>query len=256
MTGAERAYAQKIRDLMAKVGKLEDAEVTKVMGLLEGARKEIASRVVATEWDVYKLPQMTDAVDDAMLSFQQRYKAGQTAALANMFQAGVDAVDWPLAEVGIRFATPELSATALEILQGFSADLIQGLTRDAVKKINGELTLGLMGGKTPFEVMQAIGRNLDDKGIFKTIASRAETITRTEMARVHSTAREARSQATVKASPDEKWMKRWISSGKAHPRSNHAALDGVTVPADEDFPGGIPYPHAPGLSASESINCG
>jgi len=234
---------------------LQDAEVERVMALLDTARKEIASRVAVTEWDAYHLPRMTDAVDDAMITFQKRYAMNQNEALANMYQAGVDAVDWPLAEIGIRYATPELSATALEILQGFSTDLISGLTRDAVKKINAELTLGILGQKPMYEVMQAIGRNLDDKGVYKSIASRAETITRTEMARVNSTAREARNQATAKAAGG-KWMKKWISSGKAHPRPRHAALDGKTVPVDEDFTGGIPYPHAPGLPAKETVNCG
>ena len=240
---------------MDKVEKLQEKEVARVMGLLETARKEIASRVAVTEWDAYKLPQLTDAVDDAMVTFQKRYGGAQTDALANMYQAGIDAVDWPLAAVGIKYATPELSTTALEILQGFSADLIQGLTRDAIKKINAELTLGILGDKPVSEIMKAIGRSLDDPGVFGTIASRAETITRTEMARVHSAAREARNQKTVQASPDA-WMKKWISSASAHPRDNHAALNGVSVPVNQDFPGGIPYPHAPGLPASESINCG
>ena len=247
---------EKIQDLMDGVGKLQDKEVKRVMDILETARKEIASRVAATEWDAYKLPQMTDAVEDAITTFQKRYLANQSDGLSNMYKAGIDMVDWPLAEVGLKFATPELSATALEVLQGFSADLIQGLGKDAIKKINAELTLGLLGDKPMFQVIQAIGRNLDDKGVLSTIASRAETITRTEMARVNSTAREARIKKTVEASPGEKWMKRWISSGKAHARANHAALDGREVPVDQNFPGGIPYPHAPGLRASESINCG
>ena len=256
MTKAEKAYMKKINELIAKVGRLEDVEVARVAGLLNNSRKEIASRIIATEWDAYHIPQMTDAVNDAMLTFSNRYKSFQTDALANMFQAGVDAVDWPLNIVGFKFATPELSATALEILQGFSIDLISGLTQDAVKKINAELTLGVLGNKTHFQVMQGIGGNLTDKGVFKTIASRAETITRTEMARVHSTAREARNQATIKASPGEKWLKKWLSSHKANSRDEHAELDGETVPVDENFPGNIPYPHAPGLPAADSINCG
>lgn len=256
MTPAEKAYMDKIQELIDKVGKLTDAEVERVADLLNTARKEIAARVVATEWDAYHLPQLNDAVTDAVTTFANRYKASENEALANMFKAGIDAVDWPLNIVGLKFAAPELSTTALEILQGFSADLIEGLTKDALKKINAELAMGILGNKTPFQVMQAIGNNLTDKSVFKTIASRAETITRTEMARVHSVAREARIKSTVLASPGETWLKKWLSSHKAQARQDHANLDQTTVGVDKNFPGGIPYPHAPGLSAAESINCG
>jgi len=78
------------------------------------------------------------------------------------------------------------------------------------------------------------------------------------MARVHSSAREARIKATVEAGtdPEMTWQKKWISSGKAKPRDHHEGLDGVVIDVDEDFLGYIPYPHAPGLPADEVVNCG
>lgn len=256
MTPAEKAYFAKIKELMAKVGHLQDDEVARVTAILRDARKDVAALVADTEWQAYRIPQLKEAVERAVETLRQRYMATQTDALRNMWNAGIDIVDMPLATVGIRIAAPEISMTTLEILQGFSADLIGGLTKDAAKKINTELTLGIMGQKQPSEVMKAIGKNLDDPGVYHSIAVRAETITRTEMARVHSTSREARNQATVEASPELEWLKKWISSHKAHPRPPHQELDGETVPVDKNFPYGIPYPHAPGLPAEESINCG
>jgi hypothetical protein len=164
-------------------------------------------------------------------------------------------VDSPLQFVGVRVAAPELGRSVLEILQGYSADLIKGLSADAIKKINSEIAMGVMGGKPIQEVVKAVGRNLYDPSVFKTIASRAETITRTEMGHVHSAARQARIEQVVESN-DVKWMKKWISSGKARPRAHHAALDGVTIPVDEMFLGYIDYPHAPGLPAEEVVNCG
>ena len=256
MTRRERAYNRKLKELTGKVGKLEDREVKKVMSILENARVQVAGAVASTEWDIYYIPQLKEAVGRAVDGFRQRYLSEQAGALGNMWNAGIDAVDSPLQYVGIGGLAPEISRSALEVMQGYSADLIGGLSADALKKINNEITLGIMGGKTPFEVMQAVGLNLKDKSVFASIGHRAEAITRTETARVHSAAREGRMEATVEANPEEQWVKKWISSGKANPRDNHAALDGVTVPVDEDFPGGIPYPHAPGLDASEVVNCG
>lgn len=253
----ERRYNRKIMDLLNKVGKLEDREVKKVLALLETARKEVAAQVAATEWQAHRLPEIKAAVERAMDQFGQAYGASQTAALSNMWEAGIDFVDWPLRTVGFAAAVPEISRTTLEIMQGYSADLIKGLSRDAVKQINSEVMLGILGGKQPYEVMQAIGKTLSDSGtVSSKVAHRAETITRTEMANVHSLSREARMQATIMASPEIEWEKKWLASGKAYPRANHAALHGIKVPVKIDFPGGLPYPHAPRLPLKEKVNCG
>jgi len=257
MTRRERAYNRKVQELIDKVGKLEDREVGKALKILEDARKEVAANIAQTEWQAYAIPQHRAAVEQAIERFQQQYMSNQSGALRDGWNAGIDMVDAPLQYVGIRIAAQEISMSALEIAQGYSADLIKGLSADALKKVNGEIILGITGGKSPFEVMQAIGRNLEDKGVFKSIGHRAETITRTEMARVNSSAREARIQGTVgNTEPEMKWEKKWISSGKAEARHHHAGLDGVRVGIDEDFLGYIPYPHAPGLPAEETVNCG
>jgi len=258
MTRREQAYNRRLKELIKKTDRLADREVEKVLGFLEQARSEVAARVASTEWQAHYIPELKEAVERAIEAFRQRYSAGQKEGLANIWNAGIDSIDAPLQYAGIRSGAPEISRTVLEVMQGYSADLINGLSSDAVKKINSELVLGVMGGKTPYETMKAIGRSLDEKSVFKSLGHRAEAITRTEMARVNSAAREARMQATAEAGtePAMKWQKKWIASGKAHPRENHAALDGKIVDVNEDFPGGIPYPHAPGLPAKEVVQCG
>jgi len=255
----EQAYDARLQELIDAVGKLTDTEVDRVLLLLEQARTEVAARIAETEWQAYRIAQLKESIDRAIVGFSQRYQVEQNTALKNIWNAGLDVVEAPLHRAGIMQvigSLAEMPLEALEIMQGYSADLIKGLAADAIKKVNGEIMMGILGQKTPFEVMQAIGRTLDDKGVFRNIAVRAEAIARTEMGRVHSTAREARMQDVMKANPDLGWMKKWLSSHKFHPRPNHAALDGVMVPVDKKFPGGIDYPHAPGLPASEVVSCG
>ena len=247
---------KKVESLLDGVGKLEEKEVAKGLRLLKELRKEVALQIVESEWKTHYVPQLKEAVEKVASRFMQQYQAQLSDAEVNLWKAGIDQVDWPLSYVGIQAGGTEISRSALEIVQGYSADLITNLSRDAAAKINAEIAMGILGGRTPWEVMQAIGRNLDDPSVFKTIAVRAETITRTELARVNSLAREVRIEDVVAANPDVRWLKKWISSGKAHPRPHHAALNGVTVRVDKNFPGGIPYPHAPGLPAKDVINCG
>jgi len=258
-TKREQAYNDMVRGLIASVGQLQDAEVARARGILEHMRSEIAARTAETDWQAHAIPQLKAAVTRAIETFERQYRAGHDPALANMFEAGIDMVDAPLAAAGIRVAAPEISRTALEIAQGYSADLIGGLSADAIKQINGEITLGIMGGKSVGDVMQAIGRSLDaEKTRMYNIAARAEAITRTETARVHSAARQARIAAVAGGVTDPAILvtKKWIASGKFYPRENHAALNDVRVPLDQDFPGGLPHPHAPGLPAKEVVNCG
>jgi hypothetical protein len=257
MRRREKAYHKKVQELMDKVGRLNDREVGRVMVILESARKDVAAAVASTEWQAYRIPQIKEAVATAIEAFGQQYLAGQSAAVANSWNVGIDAVDVPLQYAGIRPAAVEISREALEILQGYSADLIGGLKSDLFKKVNSEITLGIMGQKPQFEVMKAIGTSLEDKGIFKSIFHRAEAITRTETAKVQSMSRQARINAVVAGGtdPEMKWMKKWISSGKAHPRPTHE-IDGEVVAVDEPFSNEILYPHAPGLPAAEVVNCG
>ena len=258
MTRRQQAYERRIKDLIERFGKLADGEVKNVLAILENARREIAARVASTPWEAQHIPELKAAVETAIDGFRQQYLTDQADALTNVWNAGIDMVDAPLAAAGIRAAAPELSRASLEILQGYSTDLIEGLAAEAAKNVKNAVTMGVMGQKTLHEVMKDVSLALDDKGILGKVSRRAETITRTEMGHVNSWAREARMQAVAAAGTDPavRWRKKWIDSGKAHPRMDHLALDGVTVDLDEDFPGGIPYPHAPGLPASQSINCG
>jgi len=253
----ETAFDGRVAKIMKRIGKLEDDEVVRAFNLLENLRRLVASRIVETEWDAHFVPQLQEAISRAVAGFGGQYEGQLTSGMREMIDAGIDAVDWPLASAGIKVSAPEISRTALELLQGHSIVLARGLTDDLGRKLNYEVSMGVLGGKTPFEVMTSIGRNLTDRGVFPSIAARAEAITRTEMARIHSNAREARMESVIAANPDRKWLKKWIhSKKKGQPRSSHVALNGVMVKVTEDFPGGRPYPHAPGLSASETVHCG
>lgn len=256
MNERQAAYQKKIDELIAGVGRLEEREVERVLALLERARLEVAATVAATDWQAYHIPQLKEAVERAMGAYRGAHQESQRQANANMWESGIDMIDAPLASAGMAVGAPEISRALLDILQGYSNDLITGLAADAVKRINIEISRAVLGQKAAHEVMRAIGLELRGQGIMKGIAHRAETIVRTEMANVHSLARQARLQATVEANPEIDWWKTWHSSGKAHPRMVHANLNGVVVKVDEKFAGFIPYPHAPGLPAAETVNCG
>lgn len=253
----EIAFHRKVKELIAKAQALEDDAVRRVVQLLADARRDVAATVASTEWEAYRLPQLKAEIERTLRAFGDRYGVELREAQRDFFEMGIDLVDTPLRTVGISAVFPAIDQTALSILQGYGADLVKGLARDAAQKIANEITLGLMGQKSPFEVMQAVGANLKDKSIFKSIAARAEAITRTEAGRVLEMASQARLTEAAKLVPG--LQKMWMHGKHVRmPRPSHLAAEGQIRNVDEPFDVGgeqLMYPRDPAGSARNTINC-
>jgi len=254
----QKAFDRKVKALVKKANQLEAAEVRRTIALLSAARKEIASTVASSDWQIYHLAELKAAVERALTDFGNQYGIQLREAQRELWETGIDLVDLPLREVGIIQALPEIDTTALSILQGYGTDLVDGLSTDAAKKINTEITLGLMGQKSPVEVMGAIGRNLKSKSIFKSIAARAETITMTEAGRVLEAASQARKAAAARVVPG--LQKQWhYGHSPKSPRPAHLAAHGQVRDVDKPFDVGgekLMYPKDPAGSAKNTIRCG
>lgn len=258
MTKIEREFQRKVKSLVKQANSLQAKDVKKVIRLLNVARREVAATVASSDWQIYHLAELKSGIERSLQSFGDRYGVELRAAQGTFWQMGQDMVDLPLRQIGIAAAIPEIDTAVLAIMQDFSSDLVTGLTSDAIKKINQELTLGLMGQKSPFEVMGAVGRNLKDKSVFRSIAARARTIVLTESGRVLESAGQARKVAARKAVPG--LQKQWLyGHSPQNPRVDHMAVDGQIRDVDEPFDVGgesLMYPGDPAGSPGNTINCG
>lgn len=253
----EIVFQKKVDELIRRAQNLENAEVKKVITLLADARKEVAATVASTEWQAYRLPEFKAAIDRALQQFGDKYGVDLREVQRSFWESGINIVDAPLREVGVYAAFPAIDTTVLGIMQGYGADLVKGLAKDAALRINNEITMGLMGQKTPFEVMDAVGRNLKDKSIFTSIAARAETITRTEAGRVLEAASQARLEAAAPLVPG--LQKQWFHGENVRmPRPSHMAAIGQIRDVDKPFDVGgekLMYPRDPAGSPGNTINC-
>src|SRR4030042_3629579 len=132
----EIAFQKKVDELIRNAQKLENAEVKKVITLLADARKEVAATVASTEWQGYRVPEFHNAIERAMQEFGDKYGVELREAQRSFWESGVEMVDAPLRTVGVDAAIPAIDMTLLGILQGYGADLVQGIARDAALRIN------------------------------------------------------------------------------------------------------------------------
>jgi len=210
-----------------------------------------------TEWDSYRLKQMLSSIEHQVENFEAKAKAEAEGFLEESWGLGRNLVDVPLGEAGI-YTGFHLSTSVLDTLKDFTFHKVEGLSNSAWDRIQSELTLGVMGGKTPQEVAKAIGKNLKDPSIFTSIGARAEVITKTEMGRVFSQAAELRMEQAAEYVQGLEKQWRHVGHPKV-PRPTHLEADGQHVPVDESFNiGGVPmmFPRDPAAPIDETINCG
>lgn len=236
----------------------------KILRMLEGARREIAAEVASTDWQRHHQPKLLAAIEDHIRRFGEGAARELKADLNAQFAEGQRAVDAELSGKGISVGLmPDISTSALAAMQQDLGTRITNLTADAASAIQKELSLGLLGGKTPFETMEAIGRSLDDAGRFSSIARRAETIVKEEFGRVFRAGQQQRLSTAAKHVSGLK--KRWIHAGHPKvPRPTHVVLHGKVVNVDEPFEvlnqktGVVEramHPKDPALSAENTIGC-
>lgn len=200
---AESDYTKEIERIVKEEGRLEIDAVRLALELLDEARRRINDAMVtAPEFEAAYLPQIRDAVEREMTDFATKYEAELKTLQTSGWALGASKIDRPLQMQGVTVALPDLSPQLLRVAQGFSADLVKGISTEALNAINREIQLGVLTGRSVTDVAKELGRNLTTEGTrWKTVADRAEEIARTEMARVHSLATQERMKQAVEFVP-------------------------------------------------------
>jgi hypothetical protein len=258
-------FVARIEAIRARIDQLPDAAVRAALEELEGIRRRVLAELAthAEGLDAYRLRQLTERLAGVMDEFSERYQVALAPYQADAAALGRSLVAEPLVHSGLTFGVPEIPRRLVEATVDFQADLIQGLTDDARRKITQAIRLGAIEGKSPFEIMRAVAGSLEGPGAFASIAARAEAITRTEIKRVQAVAGQATLEASKRLVPD--LQKQWKHSGAINGRVTHRLYDG-TVREVEDFYEVAPrpsapreqllYPRDPRGSAANTVQCG
>ena len=255
-------FAERTRQAAAQVEHLTEEGVRQAAQILNQARDTLILKLASapTEYGEWYYSQLLHETAALFADLQTRYQADLRDTLDDVGQTVAQAIDEPLRQAGLTLALPRISRQTVEALTTFPVgELIGGLTQDGKQLIQNTLQLALLGVKTPWEVQQVLAGQLDAAGPFHKIHARAEAIWQTEANRVFNTLAQARYQRLGAMFPG-RFQKQWRHSGNtSHPRPNHVALDGQTIPMEDKFlVSGVECdgPHDANLPASEVIRCG
>lgn len=229
------------------------AELTRLLKLAEediqGTLKHSPS-----EWQAWYLPQVQQSIKRTMSTFINTGSATINSAATNLWQAGINLIDKPIAAGGVQIAglLTDIDPKQLVAMRTFMTGRIQDIGETVANRINSNLGLVAMGAQTTGDAIAQIANVFEVGG-----RSRAQTIVRTELGRAYSTAAQQRMTQAQQHLPGLK--KQWRRSGKIHSRLAHDAADGQIQPVDEPFIIGgarLMYPRDPQASVKDTINCG
>lgn len=242
----------------------EEKVAKEMVRLLNRTRQNIIARLADIPGDRFEathLKALMGQVDEALAGLGAEATGLLNGGSAQAYSQGAAVVDDVIAGTPLTLKMPMLTQELLNKALAFDADLIKNIGDEIRAKINTEIQLGVLGAKSPHDVQKAIGTNLKDPSIFRTIADRAETIARTEMGRVYSMATDERMRQVGEIAPGAKHF--WIATPGPRTRDTHRAAGNRysranAIPIDQPFIVGgarLRYPRDPGGPAEETINC-
>lgn len=203
----------------------------------------------------YEAQRVIQEIRTYVATFNEDAKKIVTDAQRRTFTRGIKQIDSAVETSGLTIIFPFVSDQYLIAAQNFSANLISGVSQDALTRISNNIRLASLGGLKFEELINRIGTEIH-KGSMAQISARAANIARTETRRISNIASYARAQQVVTSYPGSQKM--WHTANDARVRSSHRLLEGQSKDIDEDFiVGGYPalYPQHPSLPAKESAEC-
>jgi hypothetical protein len=248
----------------AGVRKRTDIQINthaEIVRLLNQAQEQISITLAnqPSDYQRWSLPDLQFEINRMLKEFGDAGAVVIGSAAGESWQAGKDLMDKPLEAASMAqviAAMPHLDTQQLNAMRAFMTDRIKDIGVQGANKINSELGLVVIGAQSPGDAMGRVKDILGDPS-----RKRAATIVRTELGRVFSVASNERMNQAKAAGANIR--KKWIKSGKLHPRPGHNLMHGKTIPVDEKFSvprskGGAPvlmmHPHDPSAPIYEVIN--
>lgn len=253
------AYRRMINRIFQDIEQQNQKAIRRVIRMLHEARIRVIENLMTAEGrDLYHLALSGMLIERWLPYFEGRYRLELPTEQWRPYEWDTFLNEELRHKLERSLQLVDLSPYQLMVVQGYSIHPIHGLAGDALSKVNSALTLGILGQKTPFQIMQEITHILGEEELnaIGGISYRAETITRTELGRISSIAKFARLKEAAKVVPG--LMKEWRAAIDDRTRGAHRAANMQRVPIGEPFVVGgeeLMYPLDPVGSPENTLNC-
>jgi hypothetical protein len=259
-----QAYAQQLDALTRQAEALTPEARIRITKLLRDANREILADVARSEpgsYNAARLQALKAQIDRVMEEFAKQAASQVSDLEQKCYEQTARSIDATVsAGVGSVAVQPVIDVAALQVVQGYTADLITGLTRDMSSRINASIQRAFLGGSNLEQLVAQIGSTLEGgkfSGLFSQVGERAMMIATNEIMRVQSLASVARINALAENHPALGKMWKHIPVARV-PRISHLLADGqVKKPGEPFLVEGeeLQYPRDPSGSAENTINC-
>lgn len=259
-----QAYAEQLRALTDAAEALTPEARQRIEKLLREANREILADLARSDPSSYsaaRLAALKAQVERVMQEFSRQASSQVEDLERTMYDQAAQSVNNVVAAgTGTVAVHPVVDQAALQVVQGYTADLITGLTHDASAKINASIQRAFLGQSDLKQLVTQIGSALEGgqfSGLFSQVGERALSIATNEIMRVQSLASYARVNALKEQHPG--LMKEWKHIPIAMvPRIGHLRADEQVRKPNQPFEvegESLQYPRDPSGSAENTINC-
>jgi hypothetical protein len=245
----------RIRRLIARQGKLEDAAARAQLQILRRARAEILAELPdASTVRRLHLRTILDVIDSFVQAGRQVSEQAAAVHAGQAWNVGVG-----LADAGLGRSLVGLSRELLDALVDVTRDAMRGVWSDLGTRLKASVRRVVLGIDDPFKAMVAVAKGIKDP--FDPSFTRAEFAVRTTVNQTFSVANHARVEQAAQAGLKPKHW--WLTAEDNRVREDHVEAGqrysrDRPIPVDQPFiVGGVPmrYPLDPRAPAEQVVNC-
>lgn len=262
MASVEQRINTHINRALKEIERNELGAIREALALLNAVRREIIGLISegGSEFNVARLRGVQRAIEYRLSQFEYEAARMLQARIQGSANLGIKLADAPM--VGLNIPAPLFALASEDVLAAasFTPDLIKGISHQIRDSIGGILRRIVLGGLTVQEGIASVGRSLESPGVFRSVATRAEVIVRTEVLRIQSIANQKRQEQNreVVRSVGYSYQKAWLSAQDKRVREAHRETNGQVREIDEPFDVGnelLMFPRDPAGSPDNTIQC-
>ncbi len=254
------AYDDELLRQLKRLPQIRDDTVREILRLLNAAELEITGRLKnATPAALGKLRQQQQEVRAAIQRFAAAADKGLQSALGTSWRAGVELLTSPVQAAGAALGPAlKIDDRSLRAMRLFTTDRIKDASLRTINRINATLGNVLIGTTPISDAITEIQKTM--RGSTR---QRAMNIAYTNVGMAYSAASYESMLAAERLGIP--MAKRWMKSGKLHPRPGHVAAHNQIVRVSQPFLIGNPktgeveelrFPRDPDASIGNTIHCG